>query len=46
LDDEFLGIRHIHTFTLQKVTNARHDFLRLSGTEIKLESLIQASFSY
>ena len=45
LDEEFPGIKHIHTSTLhKKVTNARHDFLRLSGTENKLESLIQASF--
>lgn len=42
LDEEFPGIRHIHTSTLhKKVTNARHDFVRLTGTENKLEALIQ-----
>lgn len=46
LDEEFPGIKHIYTSTLhKKVTNARHDFLRLVGTENKLESLIQASLS-
>ena len=45
LNEEFPGIKHIHTSTLhKKVTNARHDFLRLPGTENKLEALIQASF--
>lgn len=44
LDEEFPGIRHIHTSTLhKKVTNARHDFVRLTGTENKLEALIQVS---
>jgi superfamily II DNA/RNA helicase len=42
LDEEFPGIRHIHTSTLhKKVTNARHDFVRLTGAENKLEALIQ-----
>lgn len=42
LDEEFPGIRHIQTSTLhKKVASARHDFLKLSGTENKLESLTQ-----
>ncbi|BBN11162.1 ATP-dependent RNA helicase DDX28 [Marchantia polymorpha subsp. ruderalis] len=42
LDEEFPGIRHIHTSTLhKKVSSARHDFLKLSGTENKLEALQQ-----
>lgn len=42
LDEEFPGIRHIQTSTLhKKVASARHDFLKLSGTENKLEALQQ-----
>ncbi|CAM6088770.1 unnamed protein product [Calypogeia fissa] len=42
LDEEFPGIRHIQTSTLhKKVASARHDFLKLSGTENKLEALTQ-----
>ncbi|KAL2609140.1 hypothetical protein R1flu_027713 [Riccia fluitans] len=42
LDEEFPGIRHIHTSTLhKKVSTARHDFLKLSGAENKLEALQQ-----
>ena len=43
LDEEFPGIRHIRTSTLhKKVSTARHDFVRLSGSENKLEALLQA----
>lgn len=42
LDDEFPGIKHIRTSTLhKKVSNARHGFIKLSGSENKLESLLQ-----
>lgn len=42
LDDEFPGIKHIRTSTLhKKITSARHGFIKLSGTENKLESLLQ-----
>lgn len=42
LDEEFPGIRHIRTSTLhKKVSTARHGFIKLSGTENKLESLLQ-----
>ena len=42
LDDEFPGIKHIRTSTLhKKISNAHHGFIKLSGTENKLESLLQ-----
>lgn len=42
LDEEFEGIVHIHTSTLhKKIASARHDFIKLSGDENKLESLLQ-----
>ncbi|KAI5060358.1 hypothetical protein GOP47_0024778 [Adiantum capillus-veneris] len=42
LDDEFPGIKHIQTSTLhKKVSTARHGFIKLAGTENKLESLLQ-----
>jgi hypothetical protein len=45
LDEEFPGIKHVHTSTLHKaVSSAHHDFVRLTGTENKLEALLQASF--
>lgn len=42
LDEEFQGIVHIRTSTLhKKIASARHDFVKLSGTENKLEALLQ-----
>ncbi|XP_057521987.1 DEAD-box ATP-dependent RNA helicase 39 [Amaranthus tricolor] len=42
IDEEFQGIAHLRTSTLhKKVASARHDFLRLSGAENKLEVLLQ-----
>eukprot|EP00250_Pteridium_aquilinum_P009696 c18867_g1_i1 orf=66-1937(+) len=42
LDDEFPGIKHIRTSTLhKKISTARHGFIKLAGTENKLESLLQ-----
>ncbi|KAH9311260.1 hypothetical protein KI387_026295, partial [Taxus chinensis] len=42
LDEEFEGIVHIHTSTLhKKIASARHDFIKLSGDENKLEALLQ-----
>jgi len=42
LDEEFPGIKHVHTSTLHKaVSSAHHDFVRLTGTENKLEALLQ-----
>eukprot|EP01018_Ginkgo_biloba_P033778 Gb_33379 [translate_table: standard] len=42
LDEEFQGILHIHTSTLhKKISSAYHDFIKLSGTENKLEALLQ-----
>ncbi|PKU72696.1 DEAD-box ATP-dependent RNA helicase 39 isoform X1 [Dendrobium catenatum] len=42
IEEEFEGIVHLRTSTLhKKVASARHDFIKLSGTENKLESLLQ-----
>ncbi|XP_071702000.1 DEAD-box ATP-dependent RNA helicase 39 [Rutidosis leptorrhynchoides] len=42
VDDEFQGIEHLRTSTLhKKVASARHDFIKLSGAENKLEALLQ-----
>ncbi|XP_058111031.1 DEAD-box ATP-dependent RNA helicase 39 [Magnolia sinica] len=42
VDEEFQGIIHLRTSTLhKKIASARHDFIKLSGTENKLESLLQ-----
>ncbi|XP_039143556.1 LOW QUALITY PROTEIN: DEAD-box ATP-dependent RNA helicase 39 [Dioscorea cayenensis subsp. rotundata] len=42
VDDEFEGIIHLRTSSLhKKVASARHDFIKLSGSENKLESLLQ-----
>lgn len=42
VDEEFQGIIHLRTSTLhKKVASARHDFIRLSGAENKLEALLQ-----
>ncbi|GJS73629.1 DEAD-box ATP-dependent RNA helicase 39 [Tanacetum coccineum] len=42
VDEEFQGIEHIRTSTLhKKVAAARHDFIKLSGAENKLEALLQ-----
>ncbi|WVZ15464.1 hypothetical protein V8G54_013030 [Vigna mungo] len=42
IDEEFQGIVHLRTSTLhKKISSARHDFIRLSGSENKLEALVQ-----
>ncbi|XP_076899117.1 DEAD-box ATP-dependent RNA helicase 39-like [Bidens hawaiensis] len=42
VDEEFHGIEHLRTSTLhKKVASARHDFIKLSGSENKLEALLQ-----
>ncbi|KAE8100359.1 hypothetical protein FH972_018266 [Carpinus fangiana] len=42
IDEEFQGIVHLRTSTLhKKVSSARHDFIKLSGSENKLEALLQ-----
>ncbi|KAK7277371.1 hypothetical protein RIF29_18522 [Crotalaria pallida] len=42
IDEEFQGIEHLRTSTLhKKISSARHDFIKLSGSENKLEALLQ-----
>ncbi|KAJ9675377.1 hypothetical protein PVL29_024353 [Vitis rotundifolia] len=42
IDEEFQGIAHLRTSTLhKKIASARHDFIKLSGSENKLEALLQ-----
>ncbi|PIA55064.1 hypothetical protein AQUCO_00800068v1 [Aquilegia coerulea] len=42
VDEEFEGIIHLRTSSLhKKIANARHDFIKLSGEENKLDSLLQ-----
>ncbi|KAL4565921.1 hypothetical protein LXL04_030027 [Taraxacum kok-saghyz] len=42
VDEEFEGIEHLRTSSLhKKVASARHDFIKLSGAENKLEALLQ-----
>ncbi|KAM7511283.1 hypothetical protein LguiB_010158 [Lonicera macranthoides] len=42
VDEEFEGIVHLRTSSLhKKIANARHDFIKLSGSENKLEALLQ-----
>ncbi|KAF8404478.1 hypothetical protein HHK36_009363 [Tetracentron sinense] len=42
IDEEFQGIIHLRTSTLhKKIASARHDFIKLSGAENKLEALLQ-----
>ncbi|KAK8470260.1 hypothetical protein PHAVU_004G088600 [Phaseolus vulgaris] len=42
IDEEFQGIVHLRTSTLhKKIISARHDFIKLSGSENKLEALLQ-----
>ncbi|KAK4804549.1 hypothetical protein SAY86_004366 [Trapa natans] len=42
VDEEFQGILHLRTSSLhKKISTARHDFIKLSGSENKLESLLQ-----
>ncbi|KAI4381868.1 hypothetical protein MLD38_007895 [Melastoma candidum] len=42
VDEEFQGIAHLRTSTLhKKISTARHDFIKLSGAENKLEVLQQ-----
>ena len=44
IDEEFQGIVHLRTSTLhKKIASARHDFIKLSGSENKLEALLQVS---
>jgi len=45
IDEEFQGIVHLRTSTLhKKISSAPHDFIRLSGSENKLEALLQLYF--
>ncbi|KAF5444526.1 hypothetical protein F2P56_033650 [Juglans regia] len=45
IDEEFEGIVHLRTSTLhKKVASARHDFIKLSGSENKMEALLQVYF--
>ncbi|KAM1759709.1 hypothetical protein ACFX12_002666 [Malus domestica] len=42
IDEEFQGILHLRTSSLhKKIASARHDFVKISGAENKLESLLQ-----
>lgn len=42
VDEEFQGIAHLRTSSLhKKIASARHDFIKLSGSENKLEALLQ-----
>ncbi|WCJ43291.1 DEAD-box ATP-dependent RNA helicase 39 [Euphorbia peplus] len=42
VEEEFAGIVHLRTSTLhKKIATARHDFLKLSGSENKMEALLQ-----
>ncbi|XP_062101580.1 DEAD-box ATP-dependent RNA helicase 39 [Humulus lupulus] len=42
VDEEFQGIEHLRTSSLhKKIASARHDFIKLSGTENKMEALLQ-----
>ncbi|XLU23243.1 hypothetical protein S245_059309 [Arachis hypogaea] len=42
IDEEFQGIVHLRISTLhKKISSARHDFIKLSGSENKLEALLQ-----
>ncbi|KAJ1385967.1 RNA helicase, DEAD-box type, Q motif [Sesbania bispinosa] len=42
IDEEFQGIVHLRTSTLhKKISSARHDFIKLSGSENKMEALLQ-----
>lgn len=45
IDEEFQGIAHLRTSTLhKKIATARHDFIKISGAENKLESLLQVDY--
>ncbi|KAL6209371.1 hypothetical protein ACLB2K_020313 [Fragaria x ananassa] len=42
IDEEFQGILHLRTSSLhKKIASARHDFIRLPGSENKMEALLQ-----
>ncbi|KAM5562159.1 DEAD-box ATP-dependent RNA helicase 39 [Rosa sericea] len=42
IDEEFQGILHLRTSSLhKKIASARHDFIKLSGSENKMEALLQ-----
>lgn len=45
VDEEFQGISHLRTSSLhKKIALARHDFIKLSGSENKLEALLQVCY--
>ncbi|KAL6213870.1 hypothetical protein ACLB2K_013309 [Fragaria x ananassa] len=45
IDEEFQGILHLRTSSLhKKIASARHDFIRLPGSENKMEALLQVYF--
>jgi hypothetical protein len=45
IDEEFQGIVHLRTSTFQKkVASARHDFIKVAGSENKLEALLQVNY--
>lgn len=45
VDEEFQGISHLRTSSLhKKIASARHDFIKLSGSENKLEALLQVRY--
>jgi hypothetical protein len=47
IDEEFGGIVHFRTSTFQKrVSTAQHDFIKLSGSENKLEALVQVTETF
>jgi hypothetical protein len=47
IDEEFEGIVHFRTSTFQKrVSMAQHDFIKLSGSENKLEALMQVTETF
>ncbi|XP_050367027.1 DEAD-box ATP-dependent RNA helicase 39 [Argentina anserina] len=42
IDEEFQGILHLRTSSLhKKIASARHDFIKLPGSENKMEALMQ-----
>lgn len=46
VDEEFQGIVHLRTSSFQKkIATARHDFIKLSGAENKLEALLQVFYN-
>ncbi|KAG8363082.1 hypothetical protein BUALT_BualtUnG0006300 [Buddleja alternifolia] len=41
VDEEFQGITHLRTSLHKKIANVRHEFIKLSGSENKMEALLQ-----